>query len=296
MDLGCNSFDTADCYSSGESEKILGEALKDYKRENIFISTKTGMPMGESPNDIGTSRTKIIKSVNNSLKRLQTDYIDLYYLHSYDAQTPHYEVLSTLNELVREGKIRYFGISNYSGWHLMKMLSVADKNNFQRPVAHQAYYSLAAREFENELMPLGIEEKIGTLVWSPLSGSMLSGKITRQKKNIKNSRLNTDYTWDVDMEHLYNITDVLEDISNETGYSFAQISLAWLIKRPSVSSIVIGARDVAQLKNNIEANKINLDEKYMERLDRASQTKIPYPYWHQVATVNSRTPYAVKRY
>lgn len=296
MDYGCNAFDTADCYSIGESETILGKALLDYKREDVFISTKTGMFMGEKVNDIGTSRAKIIKSVDNSLRRLQTDYIDLYYLHCFDAKTPHFEALDTLNELIRKGKIRYFGVSNYSGWHLMKMLSVADKNNLQRPVGHQIYYSLAAREFENELMPLGVEEKIGTIVWSPLSGSMLSGKITRQHKDIKDSRLNTDYKWDVDMNHLYNITDILEEISKQTGYSFAQISLAWLFKRPSISSIVIGARNVEQLKNNLEASKINLDESHIEKLDKASQTKIPYPYWHQEGTISNRTPYAVKRY
>ncbi len=296
MDNGCNAFDTADCYSLGDSEIILGEALKDYKREEVFISTKTGMWMSDNPNDIGTSRAKILKSVDASLKRLQTDYIDLYHLHCYDAKTPHLEALQTLNDLIKLGKIRYFGVSNYSAWHLMKMLSVADSNNLQRPVVHQAYYSLAAREFENELMPLGIEEKIGTLVWSPLSGAMLSGKITRHEQNTQNSRLSTNGVWDVDREHLYNITDILESIKKQSGYTFAQISLAWVLSRPTISSLVIGATNATQLKENLKASDITLQTNQIEMLDKASQTKLPYPYWHQRFTVNHRDPYAVKRY
>lgn len=296
IDSGFNAFDTADCYSLGDAEIVLGEALKDYKRSEYFISTKTGMWMSDNPNDIGTSRAKIVRSVEASLKRLQIDYIDLYHLHCYDAKTPHIEALSALNELVKAGKIRYFGVSNYSAWHLMKMLSVADKYNLLRPSVHQAYYSLAAREFENELMPLGVEEGIGTLVWSPLSGSMLSGKITRTKRDVEGSRLSTDGAWDVDMEKLYDITDVLESISRDTGHSIAQISLAWVLSRPSVSSLVIGARNTMQLDANLKAASITLDSKHIEALDKASQTKLPYPYWHQRATVDSRDPYPVKRY
>ncbi|RDU73755.1 aldo/keto reductase [Helicobacter aurati] len=296
MDKGCNAFDTADCYSLGDSEKILGEALKDYKREEVFLSTKTGMPMSEDPNDVGTSRAKILKSVEASLKRLQTDYIDLYHLHCYDAKTPHLESLQTLNDLIKAGKIRYFGVSNYSAWHLMKMLNVADNYHLLRPSVHQAYYSLAAREFENELMPLAIEEGVGSLVWSPLSGSMLSGKIQRGKENIKDSRLSTDGAWDVEREHLYTITDALEVVHKDTGYSYAQISLAWVLARPSVSSLVIGARNTAQLEDNLQANEITLDSHHIKLLDIASQTKLPYPYWHQRFTVNERDPYSVKRY
>lgn len=296
MDYGCNAFDTADCYSLGDSEIILGKALKDYRRQEVFISTKTGMWMSDNPNDIGTSRAKILRSVDESLKRLQTDYIDLYHLHCYDAKTPHLESLQTLNDLIKVGKIRYFGVSNYSAWHLMKMLSIADRYNLQRPVIHQAYYSLAAREFENELMALGIEENIGTLVWSPLSGAMLSGKITRNGKNIQNSRLNTNGAWDMDMSHLYNITDVLEIIAKESGYSFAQISLAWLLSRPTIASLVIGVKNITQLHDNLKATKICLDNNYIEMLDKASQTKLAYPYWHQRNTVNNRDPYPVKRY
>lgn len=296
MDSGCNAFDTADCYSLGDSEIILGKAIKDYKRDEIFISTKTGMWMSDSPNDIGTSKSKILKSVDESLKRLQTDYIDLYHLHCYDAKTPHLESLQTLNDLVKLGKIRYFGVSNYSAWHLMKMLSIADLYNLQRPIVHQAYYSLAAREFENELMPLGIEEKIGTLVWSPLSGAMLSGKITRNHKNTQNSRLNTNGVWDIDMEHLYNITDVLEHVTQQSGHTFAQISLAWVLSRPTISSLVIGATNVTQLKENLKAADITLSSEHKQMLDKVSQTKLPYPYWHQRNTVDNRDPYPVKRY
>lgn len=296
MDYGCNAFDTADCYSLGDSEKILGEALKDYKREDVFISTKTGQPLSENPNDIGTSRAKILKSVDESLKRLKSDYIDLYYLHCYDAKTPHLEVLQTLNDLVRVGKIRYFGISNYSAWHLMKMLKIADEYKLQRPVAQQVYYSLAARDIENELMPLALEEKIGTFVWSPLSGAMLTGKITRNAKNIESSRLNAGGAWDMDMEHLYNITDVLEIIAKESGYSFAQISLAWVLSRPSISGLIIGAKNTTQLKDNLKASSITLDTKHIQMLDRASQTKLPYPYWLQRSSVEARDPYPVARY
>ncbi|STQ86126.1 aldo/keto reductase [Helicobacter muridarum] len=296
MDNGCYAFDTADCYSLGDSELILGEALKDYRRDEVFISTKTGMAMSENPNDIGTSRVKIIRSVDASLKRLQTDYIDLYYLHCYDAMTPHLESLQALNELVKAGKIHYFGVSNYSAWHLMKMLSVADSYSISRPSAHQAYYSLAAREFENELMPLGVEEGVGTLVWSPLSGSMLSGRIKRGFEDIKDSRLSTGGAWDIDRNHLYNITDCLEIIQKETGYSFAQISLAWVLTRPTVSSLVIGAKNTTQLMSNLKASDILLDSQHIEMLDRASQTKLAYPYWHQRFTFNNRDPYSVKRY
>ncbi|RDU64047.1 aldo/keto reductase [Helicobacter didelphidarum] len=296
VDSGFNAFDTADCYSLGDAEVVLGEVLKDYKRNEIFISTKTGMWMSENPNDIGTSRTKIITSVEASLRRLQTDYIDLYHLHCYDAKTPHLEALQALNNLVKQGKIRYFGVSNYSAWHLMKMLSIADKHGLQRPIVHQAYYSLAAREFENELMPLALEEKVGTLVWSPLSGAMLSGKIMRKSQDTKGSRLGTDGVWDMDMEHLYTITDALEIVAQESGYSFPQISLAWVLSRPSVSSLVIGARNTQQLKANLSAGKIVLDSKHIELLDKASQRKLAYPYWHQRFTVDNRDPYPVKRY
>ncbi|MCI2236438.1 aldo/keto reductase [Helicobacter sp. CaF467b] len=296
MDLGFNAFDTADCYSLGDSEIILGQALKDYKRSEVFISTKTGMWMSDNPNDIGTSRSKILQSIEASLQRLQTDYIDLYHLHCYDARTPHIEALQTLNDLVKSGKIRYFGVSNYSGWHLMKMLSVADAYNLQRPVVHQAYYSLGAREFENELMPLGIEEKIGTLVWSPLSGSLLSGKITRSKQNIDDSRLGRGGAWDMDREHLLSIVDELESISKETGHSIAQIALAWVLSRPTISSLVIGATKVEQLKENLQASELQLDAEHIKRLDKASQTKLAYPYWHQRFTVDNRDPYPVNLY
>lgn len=296
MEAGCNAFDTADCYSLGDAERILGEALRDYPREEVFIATKTGMRMGDRPDDIGVSRAKILKSIDASLKRLQTDYIDLYHLHCYDAKTPHLEALQTLNDLIKAGKIRYFGVSNYSAWHLMKMLSVADKYSLQRPVVHQAYYSLAARDFENELMPLGVEENIGTLVWSPLSGSLLSGRITRHQENIKDSRIDRGGAWDMDKEFLLSITDVLEEISKQTGYSIAQIALAWLLSRPTISSLVIGATKVAQLKENLQASVLQLDCAHIKKLDTVSQMQLPYPYWHQRFTMFERNPYSVPLY
>ncbi|PAF49710.1 aldo/keto reductase [Helicobacter sp. 13S00401-1] len=298
LDYGCNSFDTADCYSCGDSEIVLGEALKAMKldREKVYISSKTGMYMGEGPNEFGTSRYKILQSIDASLKRLQTDYIDLYYLHCYDALTPHLEVLQTLNELVRIGKIRYFGVSNYSGWHLMKMLSVADRYNLSRPIAHQAYYSLAAREYEFELMPLALEENISTMPWSPLSGAYLSGKITRTKIDSKDSRLSSGGAWDIDKEHLFNITDALEIVTKESGYTMAQVALAWNLSRPTVTSLIIGATKPTQLKENLKASEIKLDSKHIELLDKASQLKPIYPYWHQRFANLVRDPSPVKLY
>lgn len=289
LELGCNMFDTADAYSAGLSEEILGKAIAG-RRDKMILSTKTGMPMGDGPNDIGTSREKIIRSCEASLKRLGTDYIDLYHLHSFDARTPIEEMLHALDTLTRAGKIRYFGVSNYSGWHLMKMLALADQHGFARPVINQAYYTLTDREFEWELMPLAIDQNVGTLVWSPLAGAQLTGKVGRNKKPEEGSRAAAGASWATDQEKLYRITDVLEALEKETGRSIPQIALAWLLSRPTVSGIVIGARNVAQLRDNLAATELKLGADQIKRLDDASATRPIYPYWHQQATFASRNP------
>jgi aryl-alcohol dehydrogenase-like predicted oxidoreductase len=289
LEMGCGMFDTADAYSGGLSEEILGEAVAG-RRDQVMLATKTGMAMGTGPNDIGTSRVKIIRSCEASLKRLGTDYIDLYQLHAFDALTPIEEMLYAIDILTRDGKIRYFGISNYSGWHAMKMMSIAERHSLPKPVTHQVYYSLTDREFEWELMPLGLDQDIGTLVWSPLAGAKLSGKVGRNKTPPADSRSATDATWEVPEDRLYAITDALETISEETGHSIPRLALAWLLGRPTVSSIVIGARNVAQLQDNLAATDVKLSAGQIATLDRASHVKPAYPYWHQRATFTNRNP------
>jgi aryl-alcohol dehydrogenase-like predicted oxidoreductase len=292
LEMGCNMFDTADSYSRGLSEEILGQAVKG-RRDEVLLATKVGMPMGEGPNDHGTSRARIIDCCEASLRRLRTDYIDLYQLHSFDALTPIEEMLAALDSLMRAGKIRYFGVSNFSGWHLMKMLALAEKHSFPRPVTHQVYYALTDRDFEWELMPLGIDQNVGTLVWSPLAGAKLSGKVGRNKRPPGDSRSGTDATWHVPEERLYRITDALEAVSAETGASIPRIALAWLLGRPTVSSIVIGARNVTQLRDNLTACDVVLAPEQVARLDQASAERPAYPTWHQRRTFLARNPPAV---
>jgi len=289
LEAGCNAFDTADGYSTGRSEEILGQAIKG-RRDDVLLMTKTGMPMGPGPNDKGTSRDKIIRSCEASLRRLGTDVIDLYQLHAFDALTPIEEMLQALDTLTRAGKIRYFGVSNYSGWHLMKMLALADRHGLPKPVTHQIYYSLAARDYEWELMPLALDQNVGALVWSPLSGAQLSGKVGRNKKPPEGSRAATDAAWPVPEERLYTITDALEAVAQETGRSVPQIALAWLLARPTVSGIVIGARNAAQLKDNLAVCEIRLTPEQTKRLDDASAERPAYPYWHQRRTYLDRNP------
>jgi aryl-alcohol dehydrogenase-like predicted oxidoreductase len=289
LEAGCTMFDTADGYSAGLSEEILGQAIKG-RRDKVLIATKTGMPMGPGPNDKGTSREKIVRSCEASLRRLGTDYIDLYQLHAFDALTPIEEMLHALDALTRAGKIRYCGVSNYSGWHLMKMLALADRRGWPRPVTHQVYYSLVARDFEWELMPLALDQNVGTLVWSPLSGAKLCGKIGRNKRPPADSRLATDASWDVPEDRLFAVTDVLEAVSAETGRSIPQIALAWLLTRPTVSGIVFGARNAEQLRDNFGAASLKLTPEQLGRLDAASDERPPYPYWHQRRTFLDRNP------
>ena len=289
LEAGCNMFDTADGYSTGLSEEILGAAISG-RRDQVLIATKTGMPMGEGPNDRGTSRERIIRSCEASLKRLGTDYVDLYQLHAFDALTPLEEMLHALDALTRAGKIRYIGVSNYSGWHLMKMLAMADRYGLPKPVTHQVYYSLVARDFEWELMPLGLDQKVGTLVWSPLSGAKLSGKVGRSKRPPEGSRAATDASWEVSEERLYAVTDALEALSADTGHSIPRLALAWLLSRPTVSSIVIGARNADQLRDNLGATEVRLTPEHITLLDTASMERPAYPYWHQRRTSSDRNP------
>ena len=282
LDAGVAMFDTADVYSNGASEEVLGEALKG-RRDKVLISTKTTFRLGSGPNDVGSSRFHLLKSCDEALKRLQTDHIDIFQLHGFDAMTPPEETLATLDQLVRAGKIRYVGVSNFSGWHLMKSLAVADRYGYPRYVANQTYYSLVGRDYEWELMPLGLDQGVGALIWSPLGWGRLTGKIRRGQPLPQTSRLHTtaDKGPPVDNERLFRVVDALEDVAKDTGKSVPQIALNWLFHRPTVSSVIIGARDEKQLKDNLGAIGWSLTREQIAKLDAASETMKPYPYWHQ---------------
>lgn len=284
MDAGVNFFDCADTYSDGLAEEILGKAVKGI-RDKVLISTKGTFPVGKGVNDIGSSRYHITKACEDSLRRLGTDYIDVYHMHGFDGNTPVEETLRTLDDLVRSGKVRYIACSNFSGWHLMKSLSVSDRYGWSRYVAHQVYYSLASREYEWELMPLAIDQRVGALVWSPLAAGLLTGKFRRNKPVPKESRVaqggSPVPSSVISDELLYNVIDVLDEISKETGKTIAQVALNWLLQRPTVSSLVIGARTEQQLKENLAATGWNLTIEQVKRLDAASETQPIYPYWHQ---------------
>ena len=285
LDAGVTMFDSADVYSSGHSEEILGHAIKG-RRDKVLISTKATFRFGEGPNDVGSSRFHLISAVDGSLKRLGTDYIDLFQLHAFDATTPIEETVSALDDLVRAGKIRYTGVSNFSGWHLMKSLAVADRYGWNRHVAHQAYYSLIGRDYETELMPLGVDQKVGAVVWSPLGWGRLTGKIRRGAPLPEVSRLHEKRLVDagppVDNEYLYKVVDALDVVAKETGKTVPQIALNWLLQRPTVSTVVIGARNEEQLKQNLGAVGWNLTKEQVAKLDAASARPLPYPYFHQV--------------
>ncbi len=294
LDSGVNFFDTADIYSDGRSEEVLGKALTG-RRDQVLIGTKaTGRPSGSSdPNDVGSSRFHLLRSLEGSLRRLGTDYIDVYYLHQYDALTPQEEVLSTLDEFVRSGKVRYIGCSNFSGWQLMKSLSVSERHGWARHIVHQAYYSLAAREFEWELMPLAIDQNIGTIVWSPLAQSRLTGKIRRDQPAPANSRLlgRSETEQSGDMETLYRTVDVLDELAQETEKTIAQVALNWVLQRPTVDSVIFGARNEQQLRENLGTVGWNLTTEQISRLDTASATTPIYPYWHQLEHSQERNPF-----
>ena len=280
LEAGVNMFDTADVYPDGASEEVLGAAIKG-RRDDILISTKTSLPTGAGPNEAGSSRPRLVRACEDALRRLRTDVIDLFQLHAFDAATPIEEVLSTLDDLVRAGKVRYVGVSNFAGWQLMKSLDTAQRHGWPRYVAHQVYYSLVGRDYEWDLMPLGIDQQVGALVWSPLGWGRLTGKIRRDEPIPAQSRLHgtAAYGPPVTDDHLYRVIDVLEDIAGETGRSVPQIALNWLLQRPTVSSVIIGARSEEQLRANLGATDFTLDSGHVQRLDAASATTAPYPHF-----------------
>lgn len=282
LDAGLNLFDSADIYNAGLSEEILGKAIAG-RRNRVLISTKAAFQAGEGPNDAGTSRQHLIEAVDGSLRRLGTDHIDLWQAHGFDALTPVEETLKTLDAMVRAGKIRYIGCSNYSGWHLMKSLAASERGGWERYVAHQAHYSLLAREFEWELMPLGLDQGVGTVVWSALAGGKLGGKVGRGRPAPEGTRTAQlgDRWLPAAEEDLYRVTDALEALALECGRSVAQIALRWVLQRPGVATVVVGARNGQQLKENLGAVEFSLTPEQMARLDKASEKKPIYPYWHQ---------------
>ena len=282
LDAGVSMFDSADIYSGGSSEAVLGEAIKG-KRDKVIISTKATFRFNDEPNNVGSSRFHLIQAVDAALKRLQTDYIDLFQLHGFDAKTPVVEVLSTLDDLVRAGKIRYTGVSNFSGWHLMKSQDVADRYGYPRYVANQAYYSLVGRDYEWELMPLGLDQGLGAVVWSPLGWGRLTGKLKRGQPLPEKSRLHktADMGPPVPDDYLFRVLDAIDEVAAETGKTVPQIALNWLLQRPTVSTVLIGARNEEQLRQNLGAVGWKLTAEQMAKLDAASAVRPVYPYWHQ---------------
>lgn len=279
LDAGVTLFDTADVYSNGVSEEILGAAIRD-RRDNVLISTKTGLPMGDGPQDWGASRARLIRAVEDALRRLGTDYIDLLQLHAFDASTPAEEVMGTLDRLIAAGKIRYAGVSNYPGWQIMKAQAIADRHGWPRLVAHQVYYSLIGRAYEAELMPLAADEGLGALVWSPLGWGRLTGKIGRDRPIPAGSRLHDteQFAPPVEPERLYRVVDALEAVAAEAGRTVPQVAINWLLRRPTVSSVIIGARNEDQLRDNLGAIGWSLTPEQVATLDAASDVLPPYPH------------------
>ncbi|MEO3753458.1 aldo/keto reductase [Streptomyces sp. B6B3] len=280
LDAGVTLFDTADVYSDGASEEVLGQAIRG-RRDRVLLSTKAGLPTGEGPGDAGTSRARLIAATEAALRRLGTDRIDLFQLHAFDAGTPVEEALATLDDLVRAGKIRYVGVSNFAGWQLMKSLAVAERYGHPRYVAHQVYYSLVGRDYEWELMPLGLDQGVGALVWSPLGWGRLTGRLGRGRPAPAGSRLRrtADFGPPVADEDLFRVTDALAEIAAETGRTVPQIALNWLLRRPTVSSVIVGARNEEQLRQNLGAVGWSLTDEQAARLDAASARTPPYPYF-----------------
>jgi aryl-alcohol dehydrogenase-like predicted oxidoreductase len=280
LEAGLNLFDTADVYSDGVSESILGTAIEG-RRDQVLISTKVTLRAGPGPNDVGASRHHLLKAVEIALKRLKTDYIDLLQLHHFDAMTPVESVLSTLDDLVRSGKVRYIGVSNYSGWQLMKSLAAADRYGYARFVANQTYYSLIGRDYEWELMPLGLDQGVGAVVWSPLGWGRLTGRIRRDRPQPPSRRLaeTAQFAPPSDDERLFRVVDALESVATETGKTIPQIAINWLLRRPTVSSVLIGARNEQQLRDNLGAIGWTLSAEQIAALDAASAVTPPYPYY-----------------
>lgn len=293
LEAGVTMFDSADVYSGGLAEEVLGGAIKG-RRDKLLISTKGTFRRGPGPNEVGSSRHALLGAVEASLRRLGTDYIDLYQLHSFDAFTPVEEALGVLDDLVRAGKIRYIGCSNFSGWHLMKSLAVSERYGLARYVAHQIYYSLIGRDYEWELMPLALDQKVGAVVWSPLGWGRLGGKYRRGQPPPKESRLNSPAMAgrgpQVTDEYLYGVVDALDAVSREVGKTVAQVALNWLLGRPSISTVIVGARNEEQLRQNLGAVGWKLTAEQVKKLDAASAVQPAYPVWHQRSTFPERNP------
>ena len=281
LEAGVTLLDTANSYSTGRAEEIVGAAIAG-RRNEIILATKATFPMGQGPNELGSSRRFLIRACEDSLRRLGTDHVDLYYMHTFDTTTPVDETLRALDDLVRSGKVTYIGCSNFAGWHLMKSLSISERYGWSRYIVHQAYYSLAARDYEWELMSLAIDQRVGTIVWSPLSGGALTGKIRRGQPvpdGTRSAQLGLERAGD--LERLYRIVDVLDEVASEAGKTISQVALNWLLQRPTVASIVLGARTETQLRENLGAVGWNLTPDQVRRLDEASDVRPSYPYWHQ---------------
>jgi len=290
LDAGVSFFDTANSYSTGMAEEILGAAL-DGRRQEVILASKATFPMGAGPNEAGSSRHFLRRACEDSLRRLRTDHIDVYYMHGFDENTPIEETLKTLDALVTSGKVIYVACSNFSGWQVMKSLAISDRYGWPPYVAHQAYYSLVAREYEWELMPLAIDQGVGTVAWSPLAGGALSGKVRRGEPIPEGSRvgqLGLERAGDV--ERLFDIVAVLEDIASETGRTVPQVAINWVLHRPTVASVVIGARSETQLRENLAAASWRLEAAQVARLDAVSNRRPIYPYWHQRLNPRLVTP------
>lgn len=293
LDAGINLFDTADVYSEGRSEEVLGQAMKG-KRDRIVLATKVFGRMGQGPNDIGLSRAHIVRACEDSLRRLDTDYIDLYQAHGFDALTPLDETLAAFDDLIRAGKVRYIGCSNYSGWHLMKALCISDQRGLARYVSQQVYYSLVGRDLERELVPLALDQNLGILVWSPLAAGFLSGKYRRGEAGPSETHR---WSWQDDppmqmsQDQAYDVVETVIDIARERDVTPTQVSLNWLLRKPGVTSVIFGARTIEQLQDNLNTADWQLTDDEMERLDRVSELPTPpYPYWHQRKYASERNP------
>jgi aryl-alcohol dehydrogenase-like predicted oxidoreductase len=290
IDGGVNLFDTADIYSFGKSEEVLGQALG-ARRQEIVLATKVFVRLDPGANKAGLSRRHILEACEASLRRLGTDYIDLYQAHNFDSLTPLDETLRAFDDLVRSGKVRYIGCSNYSGWQLMKALAVSDRLGLPRYISQQINYSLLAREAEHELVPAGLDQKIGVMAWSPLQFGLLSGKFGRGRSQPSESRLNSlDAPGAFDRERLYDIVDALAKIAEGRGVSIAQAALNWVARKPGVDTVIIGARNEEQLRDNLAAATWNLTDEEVERLDEVGSLPLPYPYWHQQKFGGERNP------
>lgn len=290
LDAGVNLFDTADVYSNGRAEEILGRAIAG-RRDRVLISTKASFRTGPGPDDVGSSRKHLVDACEASLRRLGIECIDLWQMHGFDSLTPIDETLRALDELQKAGKVREVGCSNFSGWHLMKSLALSQQHGWPVYVAHQAYYSLLAREYEWELMPLAIDQNLGTVVWSPLSGGQLSGKITRHTPPAEGTRVAAQgMRPGLTENQFFDVVDVLREIANELQRSVSQIALNWVLQRPTVATVVVGARNEAQLIDNLRAIEFTLSAEQIARLDAVSDREPVYPYWHQRAIFGERNP------